>query len=73
MFRNEVHEISIITIDMDSRCLNLVVNDYSIHLEEKMIKDYEEYKLSLVHEEVALSAAIEALSTDEVICPLCQR
>ncbi|XP_041347674.1 RPA-interacting protein B-like [Gigantopelta aegis] len=41
--------------------------------EEKMVNDYEEYKQSLVHEEVALSAAIEALSTDEVICPLCQR
>ncbi|XP_050408441.1 RPA-interacting protein A isoform X2 [Patella vulgata] len=41
--------------------------------ELRLLQEHEKYEESLQQEEVVLSSAIEKLSTDEVICPICQK
>ncbi|XP_046578310.1 RPA-interacting protein-like isoform X1 [Haliotis rubra] len=49
------------------------IQDDLIKEESKLLSEYERYELSLQREEEVLCSAIETLSTEDVLCPVCQK
>ncbi|KAJ8312118.1 hypothetical protein KUTeg_009491 [Tegillarca granosa] len=72
----EIDDIDLKDLDLDIDTTLSLFEDIQEELrreEMKLLEEFDTYERSLHIEEAALCTAIERLSADEVICPVCQK